>query len=44
VEKGKIAVKYPSGVELKAGKTYLWCACGLSGNQPFCDSSHKEGH
>lgn len=23
------------------GKTYLWCACGRSANQPFCDGSHK---
>ncbi len=23
------------------GKTYLWCACGRSENQPFCDGSHK---
>jgi CDGSH-type Zn-finger protein len=22
---------------------YWWCACGLSKNQPFCDSSHKGG-
>jgi CDGSH-type Zn-finger protein len=22
-------------------KTYHWCSCGLSANQPFCDSSHK---
>jgi CDGSH-type Zn-finger protein len=21
--------------------TYLWCACGKSKNQPFCDGSHK---
>ena len=27
-------------VELEAGKTYEWCACGLSGGQPFCDHSH----
>lgn len=23
------------------GKTYLWCACGRSKTQPFCDGSHK---
>jgi len=30
----------PMVVELEAGKTYEWCACGLSGGQPFCDHSH----
>ncbi|PPD45786.1 MAG: glutamate synthase [Methylocystis sp.] len=29
-------------VEVEAGKTYYWCACGLSENQPFCDGSHGE--
>jgi CDGSH-type Zn-finger protein/mannose-6-phosphate isomerase-like protein (cupin superfamily) len=24
-----------------AGKTYLWCSCGRSARQPFCDGSHK---
>src|SRR6185436_14623530 len=23
------------------GKAYLWCACGRSATQPFCDGSHK---
>jgi CDGSH-type Zn-finger protein len=27
-------------VEVEAGKTYYWCACGRSQNQPFCDGSH----
>jgi CDGSH-type Zn-finger protein/mannose-6-phosphate isomerase-like protein (cupin superfamily) len=26
--------------EVKAGKRYLWCACGRSKTQPFCDGSH----
>jgi len=26
--------------EVKAGQRYLWCACGRSANQPFCDGSH----
>lgn len=36
-----IAQKAPYKVELEAGKTYFWCACGKSANQPFCDGSHK---
>eukprot|EP00347_Sterkiella_histriomuscorum_P008415 403345181 len=27
---------------LKEGETYLYCTCGLSKNQPFCDGSHVE--
>ncbi len=27
--------------ELEGGKTYLWCACGRSQSQPFCDGSHR---
>jgi len=26
--------------EIKAGKRYLWCGCGRSRSQPFCDGSH----
>lgn len=31
----------PITVFVEADKTYWWCACGLSKNQPFCDGSHK---
>jgi len=37
----QIAQKAPYKVELEADKTYVWCACGRSANQPFCDGSHK---
>jgi CDGSH-type Zn-finger protein len=36
-----IAQKAPLPVEVEAGKTYFWCACGKSSKQPFCDGSHK---
>lgn len=26
--------------EVKAGQRYLWCSCGRSARQPFCDGSH----
>jgi len=32
---------FPYPREVEAGKTYFWCACGRSKNQPFCDGSHK---
>ena len=31
----------PIGIEVEAGKSYWWCSCGKSANQPFCDGSHK---
>ena len=37
----QIAQKAPYPVEVEAGKSYYWCACGRSQNQPFCDGSHK---
>lgn len=37
-----IAQKAPFAIELEDGKTYYWCACGRSKNQPFCDGSHKD--
>ncbi len=36
-----IAQRKPCLVQVEEGKTYFWCACGLSQNQPFCDGSHK---
>lgn len=26
---------------LFGSKNYYWCSCGMSKNQPFCDSSHR---
>jgi CDGSH-type Zn-finger protein len=37
----KIAAKQPVPVKLESGKTYAWCRCGESKNQPFCDGAHK---
>ncbi|MBL8710938.1 MAG: CDGSH iron-sulfur domain-containing protein [Rhodospirillaceae bacterium] len=37
----EIAQKGPFKVDVVAGKTYFWCACGRSRKQPFCDGSHK---
>ena len=36
-----IAQKSPFAVQVEAGKSYWWCACGKSATQPFCDGSHK---
>lgn len=36
-----IAQKSPYAVEVEAGKSYWWCSCGKSRQQPFCDGSHK---
>jgi CDGSH-type Zn-finger protein len=31
----------PFPVEVKADRPTLWCTCGLSLNQPWCDNSHR---
>jgi CDGSH-type Zn-finger protein len=38
-----VAQKSPYSAQVEAGKSYWWCACGQSKNQPFCDGSHKGG-
>ena len=37
-----IAQKSPYGVDVEEGKTYFWCSCGKSTNQPLCDGSHQD--
>ena len=38
--KEKTTVLEPASVHLEAGEKYLWCQCGKSKTQPFCDGSH----
>ena len=42
MEKPVSPQKSPYKVKVEKGKTYFWCACGLSLKQPFCDGSHKK--
>ena len=30
----------PYIIELEEGKTYAWCSCGKSENQPWCNGAH----
>lgn len=30
----------PIFTKVEEGKTYMWCSCGKSANQPLCDGSH----
>ena len=40
MNKPQIAQYKPYRVAVEAGESYLWCSCGLSKTQPFCDKSH----
>ena len=42
MEKPRISQKEPYKVNVEKGKTYSWCACGLSLKEAFCDGSHKK--
>lgn len=35
----RIYATQPVTLDLEAGD-HWWCACGLSGHQPFCDGEH----
>ena len=41
MEKAKVAANSPQMEQLESGKTYAWCACGHSSNQPWCNGAHK---
>ena len=41
MDQPKIAQKQPYMMDVDAGKTYAWCACGHSEKQPLCDGAHK---
>jgi len=42
MDKPVCSQKSPYVVEAEEGKTYYYCTCGLSENQPFCDGKHKD--
>ena len=39
--KPEIAQKSPFAIAVESGKSYYWCSCGKSKNQPFCDGAHQ---
>ncbi|RWS29849.1 CDGSH iron-sulfur domain-containing protein 3-like protein [Leptotrombidium deliense] len=41
---GAVYDKKPFKVLCKEGKMYMWCACGWSKQQPFCDGTHNIAH
>ena len=42
MEKAKVASTTPKMEPLEGGKTYAWCACGKSENQPWCNGAHAD--
>jgi CDGSH-type Zn-finger protein len=41
MEKPARPQRAPYKVRVKEGKTYVWCSCGLSATQPWCDGAHE---
>ena len=42
MEKAKAVGITPNIIEQEEGKTYAWCACGKSENQPWCNGAHAD--
>jgi len=42
MENPKSAGTSPQMESLEEGKTYAWCSCGLSENQPWCNGAHAD--
>lgn len=36
----EIGARFPAVIDLAPG-TYLWCRCGRSKTQPFCNDAHE---
>ena len=41
MEKPIPAGNAPQMEDFEAGKTYAWCSCGKSDNQPWCNGAHR---
>jgi CDGSH-type Zn-finger protein len=41
MNKPQVASDRPIAVEVEEGRCYLWCACGKSKKQPWCDGAHQ---
>jgi CDGSH iron-sulfur domain-containing protein 3 len=40
----KIAQKSPYEVDVNAGDKKVWCTCGHSAKQPYCDGAHARNN
>ena len=41
MDKPVMPQRAPYEMQVEEGKTYVWCSCGRSANQPWCDGSHE---
>ena len=40
-EAARVYDKKPIRIKCKEGRMYMWCSCGNSRSQPFCDGTHR---